>query len=133
MRVLMSLAFLAVLSGPALAADVAVEETPLGDMVVRLHVLPSLREDELTTLRLVATNDQALAVFVPEGGKGFSAMAISPSEGFIRDGAPVGSAAAISGLDSAEAAAKAAVDACEAARDAASEPCALVLEIAPKG
>jgi hypothetical protein len=124
---------LCLLASPVLAEAPPVETSELGASVVTLHVLPSLDQAELSTLRVVATNEQALALFVPEGGKGFSAIAISPSEGFMRDNAPVTSASAIAGLADAATAAADAIATCEAARDPASEPCVVVLEIAPKG
>lgn len=124
---------LCLLALPALAEEAKVETSTLGNSVVKFHVLPSLDETELKTLRLVATNKQALALFVPGDGKGFSAMAISPSEGFLRDGAPVKSATAIAGFADADSAAKGVVAACDKARKKASEACVLVLEIAPKG
>ena len=124
---------LSLLAFPALAQDVPVEKTEIGGSVVTLHVLPSLDEAELSTLRVVATNEQALALFVPDAAKGFSAIAISPSEGFLRDNSPVKSAAALAGLADAATAATDAIATCDAARDKASDPCVLVLEIAPKG
>ena len=115
------------------AGPVPTESMRLGEARVTLHVHPFLTPQELTALRLVMTNEEALAVFLPpaKGKAGrHAAMAVSPDEGFIRDGAPVGSAVALSGLDDAAAAAAAALAACEAARKAAA-PCVLVLEVAP--
>lgn len=128
---LLPLALLVSLAAPALADDV--ETTKIGKSVVTLHVLPSLDETELKTLRLVATNKQALAVFLPDGGKTFSAMAISPSEGFLRDGAPVASAVAIGGFPDAASAAQTVVETCDKARKKSSKACVVVLEVAPKG
>lgn len=123
---------LCLVAAPALAEEGKVEKSTLGNSVVTFHVLPTLDETEVKTLRLVATNKQALAIFIPDGGKSFSAMAISPSEGFMRDGAPVKSATAIAGFADAAAAAKGVIATCDKARKKTSEPCVVVLEIAPK-
>lgn len=127
---LLALAVVLALAVPAAAQEV--ETTKIGKSVVKFHVLPSLDETELKTLRLVATNKDALALFVPDGGKTFSAMALSPSEGFLRDGAPVKSATAVSGFPDAETAAAGVVELCDKARKKSSDPCVVVLEIAPK-
>ena len=113
--------------GPVLAGDVPVETGKFGGTEVTLHLQPFLTEQELTTLRLVLTNEQALAVFVG-AGKGFAAMAVNPDEGFIRDDQPVKSALALAGLESAEAAGAAAVAGCQAAAKAKA-PCVVVLEV----
>jgi hypothetical protein len=114
------------------AADLPPAETATqGDAQVTIYAMNFLTEQEVTTLRLVLTNPQALAVFVPEGaGGGHAALAVSPEDGFIRDGAPVPSATAIAGLDSADAAATAALDACNAVRKGPSG-CVVVLQVAP--
>ncbi|GAB1363456.1 hypothetical protein MASR1M32_26920 [Rhodobacter sp.] len=134
MKVLVLAAALAAVSGAAWAEDVAVEEATLGKSAVKLHVQPFLTPEELTTLRLVLSNEQALQVFIGAGegaGKGFAAMAVNPDEGFIRDGKPVKSAVALAGLKTAEEAAKAAIDGCQvAARKKAA--CVLVLEVATR-
>jgi hypothetical protein len=111
------------------AQDVPVEVTTLGTSQVTLHLHGFLAEDELTVLRLVAKDTNALALFVPEG-EGFAAMAASPDDGFIRDGAPVASAVALSGLADADTAKADALAACEAARKGEAG-CVLVLEVAP--
>lgn len=113
------------------ADAVPVETGTLAGSVVTLHVLPSLKPNELQTLRLVLKNKQALAVFVPDSS-GFAALAISPTEGFIQDGAPVASAVALSGFKSAAEAADAADKACDKQKAKASAACVPVLEIAPK-
>lgn len=126
-----SLAMVAVLAATAAQAqEVAVETANLGGSAITLHLHPFLTPEELATLRLVMTNDQALAIFVPDATKGFAAMAAAPGEGFIRDGQPVASAIAIAGMADAAAAAEAALKGCEAARQGG-DPCVTVLEIAP--
>jgi hypothetical protein len=114
------------------AEEVPIERATLGKSAITLHVQPFLTEEELTTLRLVLSNEQALQVFVTAGegaAKGFAAMAVHPDEGFIREGKPVKSAVALAGLETAEAAAEAAVAACQDAATAKA-PCVLVLEVA---
>jgi hypothetical protein len=118
-----------VLGHVASAQEVSIEEARLGASQVRLYVHPFLSPDELATLRLVMTNEQALALFVP-GTNGFAALAASPSQGVIRDGKPVASAIALADLPDAAAAAKAATAACDGARGEG-DPCVVVLEIAP--
>ena len=119
-----------VLAAPALAQEVATEQSTLGDTAITLYLQPFLDATELATLRMVASNKDALALFVPKA-KGFAAMAVAPEEGFIKDGAPVASAKALSDLPDAAAAATAALDACNSARSTTS-PCVLLLEIGPK-
>ncbi len=122
-------AVLAALAGAAPAGEVAIEEAKLGASAVRLYVHPFLAADELATLRLVLTNEQALSLFVPNA-KGFAALAAAPGEGVIREGKPVASAIALAELPDAAAAAKAATAACDAARKGG-EACVVVLEVAP--
>lgn len=113
------------------AADVPPAETAeIGGAMVTVYAMEFLSEEELATLRLVLTSADALALFVPEGG-GHAAMAVSPADGFIRDGALVKSATAMAGLDSADKAAEEALRACDAARSG-KLPCVVVLEVAPK-
>ena len=116
-------------AGMSRAGDVPVESAVLGTSAITLHVQPFLTKEELVTLRLVMTNDQALSLFVPDKA-GFAALAVSPEDGFIRDGAPVISAIALAGLPDAATAAAKAVEACNAAR-AGTADCVTVLEIAP--
>jgi len=111
------------------AQSVPVEASTIGGSAVSLHVHPFLTEEELATLRLVASNDQALSLFVTSR-TGHAALAVSPEEGFVRDGAPVPSAVALGDLPDAAAARTAALAACDAARKAAA-PCVVVLEVAP--
>lgn len=117
------------LARPGLAEGVPVEEAVLGAAQVRLYLHPFLTPDELVTLRLVLTNEQALALFVPNAS-GYAALAAAPGEGVIRDGQPIPSAIALAELPDAAAAAKAATAACDAARKGG-EPCVVVLEVAP--
>ena len=114
----MSLRAAAILSltlaaAPVLAQTAAVETAKLGKSQVTLIAHPFLTPEELQTLRLVMTNKQALSVFLPGKPDSYSALAASPSEGFIRGGKPVASATA-------ETASAAADFATAAARDAGS-------------
>ncbi|WP_426032002.1 hypothetical protein [Cypionkella sp. TWP1-2-1b2] len=114
------------------AEAVKTETVALGASSITLHLQPFLTETELATLRVVMTNTDALAIFVPDTSKGFAALAVSPDDGFLPAGAPAASAQAIGGLPDAASAAIDALAACDKLRkgDAA---CVLVLEIAPKG
>lgn len=114
---------------PSFAQAAPVEEAQLGKAFIRLHVQPFLTPEEVSTLRLVMTNEQALSLFVPNSA-GHAALAVSPVDGFIRDGKPVASAIAIAELPDPAAAAQAALSACDAARTGRT-PCVLVLEVAP--
>jgi hypothetical protein len=111
------------------AQEVPVEVSTLGASVIALHLHPFLTEEELATLRVVATNEEALAIFVP-GKLGFAALAVSPEDGFIRLGAPMGSATAVGDLPDAETARAKALEGCDALRQG-TLPCVPVLEIAP--
>ena len=71
--------------------------------------------EELATLRVVGSNEEALKLFVVSD-KGHAAIAVSPDEGFIRDSAPVPSAIAVADLPDAETATAEALKACDAAR-----------------
>lgn len=113
----------------AQTAAVPVEVSTIAGSAVTLHLHPFLAPDELATLRVVATNDQALSLFVASR-TGFAALAVSPDEGFIRDGAPVPSATALTDLPDPQAARTAALAACDAARQTAT-PCVVVLEVSP--
>ena len=116
-----------------LAGAVAFEEAVLGTSRVKLYLHPFLQEDELATLRLVMTNEQALAIFVPQDKAaqgGFAALAASPDDGFVRGGKPAASAAALAGFADSAAAEEAAVKACDALRTGAA-PCLVVLTVAP--
>ena len=115
------------------AAEADKTETgELGASNITLHLQPFLTEAELATLRVVMTNPDALAIFVPDSSKGFAALAVSPDDGFLPEGAPAASAQAIGGLPDAAAAAKDALAACDKLRKGEAA-CVLVLEIAPKG
>ena len=115
--------------GMAMAQDVPVETAKLNGATVTLHVQPFLDATELATLRLVMTNAQALALFLPDN-QGFAAIAVAPDEGFIRGGAPVASAVALGGLPDAQTAAAQALAQCDANRKGGAA-CVLVLEVAP--
>jgi hypothetical protein len=110
-------------------ADVATETSTIGDFTITLYLQDFLTEDDLTTLRLVAQDKNALALFVPAGG-GFAALAASPEDGFTKDGMPARSASAISGLPDAATAATQAIAACQAASKAKAT-CVVLLEVAP--
>ncbi|MCB6177182.1 hypothetical protein LHP98_03435 [Rhodobacter sp. Har01] len=125
----LALALAAATAGGGEAGGVATESARLGTSRVTLHVHPFLTGQELTALRLVMTNEEALKAFVPVAGS-YAAMAVSPDDGFIRNGAPVASAVAMAGLPDAAGAASAALAACDAARKAAAA-CVVVLEVAP--
>ena len=128
MRVVLGLGVVLGLAGAAMAQDVPVEVAVLKGQSVTLHVHPFLTAEELVMLRLVQTNRKALQMFVTAGG--FSAIAISPEDGFVRDGGLVPSAIAIGDLPDAGAAAGAALKACDAIRKG-STACVIVLEVGP--
>ena len=115
------------MTGLARAEEVPVEFSTL-DQQITLHVYPFLTETDLKTLRLVATNKQALQLFIT--GAGFSAIAVAPNEGFVPGGAPAPSAVAIGGFADAVTAQKAAVKACDAKRKGG-KACVVVLEVGP--
>ncbi|MFN4153618.1 MAG: hypothetical protein ACK4HF_03100 [Paracoccaceae bacterium] len=117
------------LAGMAQAQTVPVETGVNGGSEVSLHLHPFLTPEELATLRLVASNDQALSLFVTSR-TGHAALAVSPDEGFVRDGSPVPSAIALGDLPDAQAARTAALAACDKARKARLS-CVVVLEVAP--
>jgi len=129
MRVLAGALALGLTAGQG-AAEVAPEKAVLGDYAVTIYPHAFLSADDLAILRAIASDAQYLALFVPQE-KGFSALAISPDEGFVKDGAPVASAVALGGLPDAATAASTAVEACQKAATAKT-PCAVVLEVAPK-
>ncbi len=122
----------AVAGGMAAAQDVPVEVSVLDASQVTLHLYPFLKDDDLRTLRLVATNRDALSVFVPSKDTShFAALALSPADGFLQDGAPAATAIALSDFPDAAAAATATLAACDAKRDPATAPCVVVLEVGP--
>ncbi|MFZ1471038.1 MAG: hypothetical protein WAT09_18980 [Paracoccaceae bacterium] len=121
----------ALVAGQAFAAEVPVETATLDTAEITLHLHDFLQKDELATLRLVMSNADALALFVPKAG-GYAALAVSPDDGFIRDGKPVESAVALAELPDAETAAANALKACDDLRKG-SAPCVVVLSVAPKG
>ena len=116
--------------GAAAAQDASVEVSKLAGQQITLHVYPFLSESDVKTLRLVATNKQALKLFITS--KGFSALAVAPDEGFAPGGSPAPSAVAIGDFADAETAATEAVKGCDAKRKG-EEPCVVVLEVGPAG
>lgn len=133
MRYAVILSVVAGLAGAAAQAEeVAVESSTLGASTVTLHLHGFLKKDELATLRLVASNEEALKLFVPGEAGRFAAIAVAPEEGFIRGGAPVGSASAVADLPDAATAASDALAACDGKRETPT-PCVVVLEVAPAG
>ncbi len=124
------------LAGAALAGAVPIERGALGQSQVTLYLHPFLQADELATLRLVMTDETALALFLPQdqdktAAGGFAALAVSPDDGFVREGKAVASAVALAGLADAAAAETAAVEACNALRKGAA-PCVMVLLVEPQ-
>jgi len=116
----------------AFGQDVKVEVSVLDASQVSLHLYPFLKDEDLRTLRLVATNRDALSVFVPsKDASHFAALALAPSDGFLQDGAPAETAIALSDFPDAQAAAVATLAACDAKRDPATDPCVVVLEVGP--
>lgn len=114
----------------AQAADVKTEAAINGASEVTLYLHKFLTDEDLTMLRLVQSNDQALAVFVP-GTSGFAALAAAPEEGFIRGGQPVSSAVAIADLPDLDSAKAEARKTCDQLRRGKS-PCEVILTVAPK-
>lgn len=119
------------LASPGHAQDaVPVETAELDGSLVTLHLQPFLTEEELATLRVIMTSKEAKAMFLP-GEKGFAAIAVSPEEGFIRDGVPPASATALADFPDADTARVETAKICDAAKKAKTA-CVVVLEIAPK-
>lgn len=116
--------------GVVQAAEIKAEVSTNGGAQVRVFLHDFLTAEELATLRVVASNAQALELFV-KSNKGFAAMAASPAEGVIRKGKPVASAIAIADLPDQAAAHQAALKACNAAKKSAGD-CAIVLDVAPQ-
>ena len=125
----LALALAVVLAGSAVAGEVPTEVSKLAGQKITLHIQPFLTETELFTLRQVATNKQALKLFVTSA-KGYAAIAVAPKEGFIRDNAVVGSVVALFGLPDAASAVAAALKGCDAARKGGLA-CVVVLEVGP--
>lgn len=117
-------------AGSAQAQDVPVEVSTLAGQQVTLHLYPFLTASDLQTLRLVATNKQALQLFITS--KGYSAIAVAPDEGFAPGGAPAPSAMAIGDFADAATAAAAATKGCDDKRKG-NEACVVVLEVGPAG
>ncbi|MGP9791353.1 hypothetical protein [Roseinatronobacter sp. NSM] len=120
------------ISGSMAVADPATSEHfELGESRITLHLHDFLTDEELTVLRLVGQNEDALALFLPEGAGGFGALAVAPADGFIRDGMPAPSAVALSELPDMDGAKAAAVAECNTLRSGG-RACEVVLEIAPR-
>ncbi|MGY6696577.1 MAG: hypothetical protein ACXIUW_11235 [Roseinatronobacter sp.] len=116
--------------GSAVAQDVMAEVYHLGELEVRVLLHPFLTDEEISTLRLVGQSQEALGLFVSEG-PGYAALSVAPEEGFVRNGLPVDSAIALSGLDTLSEARAAANAACNSARTS-SAACVTVLAISPR-
>ncbi len=127
MAAAMAAAMIVVLAAGLAQAGVPVEKSKLSGAKITLYLHPFLTEEEVMTLRLVASNKDALKLFVPSDA-GFAAIALAPDEGFVRNGQPVASAFAIAGLPDAATAAAAALQGCEAARKTG-PACVIVMEI----
>jgi hypothetical protein len=127
-RWLSALAFLA--AGAARADLPPTETVDLGEVRVTIYTWAFLSEAELSALRLAQADAGALARLVP-AAKGFAAVAVSPDEAFLQDGALIAPGQAVSGLPTLEAAWMAAYEACNALRTGETD-CTIVLEIAPK-
>lgn len=116
--------------GQAIAQQAPAELYQLDGVEISVMTHAFLSDEEMMTLRLVGQNRDALALFVPEG-PGYAALAIAPDEGFVREGVPVDSAIAISGVLDIETARASALEACDAARQTAQD-CVIALEVAPR-
>ncbi len=121
---------LAVAATGAAAQDAPPETAVLGTATVTVYPQPFLSEPELMTLRAVMTNEQALTLFVGEKG-GHAALAVSPVDGFIRDGQPTVSAVAIGGHDDSEKARADALQGCNAKKTGGPD-CVVVLTVSPQ-
>lgn len=123
------LACMAVMAGGmAVAQEVPVETATVDGATVTLHLHPFLTPEELATLRVVMSNKDALALFVPSG-KGFAALAVAPREGLMRDGLPAESAQAMGGAETAELASTGARAECDRLKKRKPD-CVTVLEVA---
>ena len=129
MRIILGLGLAAGLVASAAAGEVAREQKTLKGQLISLHVHPFLKDDELKVLRLVQTNPQALQLFVTSAG-GFSAIAVAPQDGLLRDGGFPPTVYAIGDLPDAQTAATTALAGCDALRKGG-EPCVIVLEVGP--
>lgn len=119
------------LTGLPLAAGaqspVRTEALSAGAFSVTLHLHPFLQGQELEVLRQLGASEEAMLAFIGPADS-YGAIAVSPRQGFFRDGAPVPSALPISQLPDAETARRAAIDACS---NAAGGRCVVVLEAGP--
>ena len=124
------LTLVAIAFAAPVAAQVQTESFTQGQTAITLHLHPFLTEEETTILRVVGESPDALALFIP-AGSGFGALALAPEDGFIRDGLPVDSAAAVAELPDLAQARDAALAQCNSARSGGAA-CVVVLEIAPR-
>jgi hypothetical protein len=111
-------------------AETRTEAFTQGSTAITVHLHPFLTEEETTILRIVGESPDALAVFMPSGS-GFGALALAPEDGFIRDGLPVDSAAAVAELPDLAQARDAALAQCNSLRSGGAG-CVVVLEIEPR-
>lgn len=108
-------------------SSVNTEELSAGAFSVTLHLHSFLQRDELHILRQMGTSEEVMLTFIgPDDSYG--AIAVSPRQGFFRNGAPVPSALPVAQLPDAETARQAAIEACS---NAAGSRCVVVLEAAP--
>lgn len=128
MRTGLVLAGLLLAGGMAAAQDIRVETIERDNTTITLRLHPFLTAEEVAMLRMVVASNEALAMFVPEG-KGFAALAVSPREGFIRDGMPVSSAQALGGAATAGLAAEGAQTECTRLKTRGPD-CVTILEVA---
>lgn len=129
MRALLPL-LLTLLPAAAAAQSVPTETSRLAGQQITLHLHPFLTAEDLGLLRLVATNEQALGLFITGSGR-HAAIAVAPADGFVRGGQPPASATAMSDLRTPEDARTAALEGCERARRGG-PACVVVLEVAPQ-
>lgn len=123
------LAALSLTSLPA-RAQTAQEVTTLGTHIITITLHPFLSDEDLTVLRFIASAPEALALFITSND-GHAAIAVSPDEGFVKDGAPTAGVGALGGLPDAETAARDAVAACQKSATTPT-PCQVILQISPK-
>lgn len=126
-NILKAIGVLALMGAAAQAAEV--QKARLGDRDITLTLHSFMTVEERQTLSLALSSAEVLAIFVA-GQEGYGALAVSPDDGFIRNGQISPSAIALAGLPDAKTAAKEAVAACES-KTKGQSPCVLALEIAP--
>ena len=117
-------------ASPLTAQAVPSETQRLGDRAVTIHLHPFLSAEETAILRAVATNEQALAIFITGDRARHAAIAAAPADGFVRAGQPAASAFAIADLTNAADARTGALEGCERARRSG-PACEVILEVGP--